>query len=245
MLLEQYLQNIGLSDKQAKIYLAGLQLGPASLQELTKAAGLKRTTGYEVIDELIAQNLFTVSQKGKRKVFTAQEPDNLLLFLKQRENILSQIMPDLEALKNTNAKKPAIRIYDGISGIKQVYQDMIKKPGEILALAAPRQMIAKTILNYLTNEWKPLRLKVGITMRRVNINESGEVTRDFTHSEFPRKLEIVKYLPAEHYPFSVGIYIYRQKVAFVYFAVDELTSIIVRSPQVNKTMKLIFEMYWK
>ena len=118
MLLEQYLQNIGLDDKEAKFYLAGLQLGPASLQDLAKSASIKRTTGYEIVDGLVSKGLFSVSQKGKRKVFVAQEPDNLLLFLKQRENILSQIMPDLEALKNTSAKRPAIRIYDGIEGIK-------------------------------------------------------------------------------------------------------------------------------
>lgn len=245
MLLEQYLQNIGLSDKEAKIYLAGLQLGPASLQELTKNAGIKRTTGYEIMDELVSKNFFTISQKDKRKVFIAQEPDNLVLFLKQKEHILNQIMPDLEAIKNISASKPAIRIYDGIEGIKQVYQDMIKKPGEILALAAPRPVIAKTILSYLTNEWKPLRLKLKIKMRRVNINESGDVSRDFTHDEFPNKLEVVKYLPANNYPFSVGIYIYRQKVAFVSYAESELTALIVRSPEISRTMKMIFEMYWK
>ncbi|MDO8668996.1 MAG: helix-turn-helix domain-containing protein [Candidatus Buchananbacteria bacterium] len=245
MLVEQYLQNIGLNDKEAKFYLAGLQLGPSSLQELAKNAGIKRTTGYEIMDEMVDKNLFTMSQRGKRKVFIAQEPDNLLLFLKQRENILSQIMPDLEAIKNISAHKPAIRIYEGIEGIKQVYQDMIKKPGEILALAAPRPMIAKTILDYLTNQWKPLRIKGKIKMRRVNINESGEVSKDFTHAEFLHKIEKVKYLPADNYPFSVGIYIYRHKVAFVSFAESELTAIIVRSPEISSTMKMIFEMYWK
>lgn len=245
MLLEQYLQNIGLDDKEAKFYLAGLQLGPATLQDLAKSSGLKRTTGYEIMDGLLSKSLFTVSQKGKRKVFIAQEPDNLLIFLKQKENILSQIMPELEALKNTSAKKPAIRIYDGINGIKQVYEDMIKKPGEIMVLAAPRTMIAKTILDYLTSEWRPLRLKSGITMRRININESGEVARDFTRDEFPNKSEVIKYLPANNYPFTVGIYIYRQKVAFVSFAESEMTAIMVRSPEINATMKMIFEMYWK
>lgn len=245
MLLEQYLQNIGLDDKEAKFYLAGLQLGPASLQELAITAGVKRTTGYEILDGLVNKGLFTVSQRGKRKVFTAQEPDNLLLFLKQRENILNKIMPDLEALKNTTAKKPAIRIYDGLDGIKQVYLDMIKKPGEILTLAAPRPMIAKTILDFLTNEWKPLRIKSKINMRRININESGEVAKDFTRDEWPNKLEVIKYLPANNYPFSVGIYIYRNKVAFVSFVESELTAVMVRSPEINRTMKMIFEMYWK
>ncbi|MFA5020729.1 MAG: helix-turn-helix domain-containing protein [Patescibacteria group bacterium] len=245
MLLEQYLQSIGLDDKEAKIYLAGLQLGPAAIQDLAKSSDIKRTTVYEVVESLLNKNLFTVTQKGKRKLFVAQEPDNLLLFLKQRENVLEQIMPDLEALKNTSAKKPAIRVYDGIAGLKQVYLDMIKKPGELSILAAPRPLIAKTIKEFLDHEWEPLRLKNKIKRRWVKINETGETRRNFTKEDRPEKLETIKYLPADHYPFSVGIYLYRQKTAFVSFAESELVAIVIRSPEINRTLKMIFEMYWK
>jgi len=193
----------------------------------------------------VEKNLIIITLKGKKKIFVVQEPDNLALFLKQKQNVLQQILPDLEALKNTSANKPAIRIYEGIEGIKQVYLDMIKKPGEISVLAAPRPLIAKTILDFLSNDWKPLRLKNKIFLRRVNINESGEVRRDFTKEEFPNKLETVKYLPANNYPFSVGIYLYRQKIAFVSFHESELVAIVIRSPEINRTMKMIFEMYFK
>lgn len=245
MLLEQYLQNIGLDDKEAKLYLAGLQLGPASIQDLAKSSNIKRTTIYELMEALISKNLFTVTQTGKRKLFSAQGPDNLLLFLKQRENILEQIMPDLEALKNTTTKRPAIRIYDGIAGVKQVYLDMIKKPGELSILAAPREVIAKTVRDFLDNEWEPLRLKAKIPKRWVKINESGEVRRDFTKEEFANRLEMIKYLPAQGYPFTVGIYLYRQKTAFVSFSENEMVAIVIRSPEINRTLKMIFEMYFK
>jgi HTH-type transcriptional regulator, sugar sensing transcriptional regulator len=245
MLLEQYLQNIGLDDKEAKVYLAGLQLGPTTIQDLAQASGVKRSTVYEVVDALIEKNLIITTQKGKKKIFVAQEPDNLLLFLKQRQNILEQILPDLESLKNTSAQKPAIRVYEGIEGIKQVYMDMIKKPGEISVLGAPRRAIAKMVWDFLANDWTPLRLKNKIPMRLVNVNESGEVKRDFTREEFPKKLETTKYLPANNYPFSIGIYLYRQKTAFVSFQESEMVAIVIRSPEINRTMKMIFEMYFK
>lgn len=245
MLLEQYLQNVGFDDKEAKVYLAGLQLGPATIQELAKTANIKRSTAYEIVEGLVDKNLIIVTQKGKRKMFVTQEPDNLLLFLKQREKVLEQIMPDLEALKNSGAERPTVRIYDGINGIKQIYEDMIKKPGEILALAAPRPKISKMILEYLHLQWKPLRLKVGVSMRRININESGGAGLDFQKRQFADKLEQVKYLPVENYPFSVGVYIYRQKVALISFGTEELVGIVIRSPQVNWTMKMIFENYWR
>ena len=97
-----------------------------------------------------------------------QEPDNLVLYLKQKEEILNQILPDLEALKNSGAKKPTIRYFEGIDGIKQIYEDMIKKPGEIFAMTAPRPQISKTILDYLINEWAKRRIKAKIPIQRID-----------------------------------------------------------------------------
>jgi HTH-type transcriptional regulator, sugar sensing transcriptional regulator len=244
MLLEQYLQNIGLEAKEAKVYLAGLQLGPTTIVELSKASNIKRSTVYEVIESLKEKNMINISQKGKRKIFSAQDPDNLLLYLKQKENVLSQIMPDLEALKNTSAKKPAIRIFEGQKGLEQIYEDMIKKPGELLILAAPREKISKGLLDFL-NEWRYRRYKARVPVRRVNVNETGDDNNDNQKVEKPEKMEVIKYLPINNYPFSVGTYIYRNKVAFISYAEQEMVGVVIRSPELNNTMKLVFEFFWK
>ncbi len=244
MLLEQYLQNIGLDDKEAKVYLAGLQTGPATIVELAKASGIKRSTVYEVIEDLREKSLVTVSQQGKRRIFSVQEPENLLLFLEQKNNVLRQILPDLEAIKNVSARKPAIRIFEGISGLQQIYEDMIKKPGDILALAAPRDMIAPKVLDYLINSWEPRRIKGKMKLRRININFKEDWQLNNRKIEHEKEFEEVYYWPKRDYPFTVGIYIYRQKVAFVSFSPRELVGIIIRSPEINATMKLMFEMFW-
>jgi len=244
MILEQYLQSLGLSDKEAKLYLTGLQLGPASIQQLAQHSAVKRSTIYELIGGMIDQGLFIISQKGKRKFYTAQEPDNLLLYLKQKEKIIQQIMPDLEALKNSSATKPAIRVYEGLDGLKQIYEDMIKKPGEILAMTAPKEKISTMLLDYMINEWEPRRISSGIKMRRINVNNTDDDTKSYQVSDRPSELEIIRYLPVEQYPFSVGIYIYRQKVAFVAYDNQEMVGIVVRSTAIRSTISMVFELLW-
>jgi HTH-type transcriptional regulator, sugar sensing transcriptional regulator len=244
MILDQYLQKIGLSSKEAKLYIAGLQLGPGSIQGLSNASNIKRSTVYEIMEDLVGKNLFTISQKGKRRIFTAQEPDNLMLFLKQQENVLEQIMPDLEAIKNTDTKKPAIRIYEGLDGLKQIYDDMIKKPGEISAMAAPKEKIARTLLDYLRSDWEKRRIKSKINLRRININNTGDESKTHQKIKVEGELEDIYYLPKDHYPFSVGIYTYRQKVAFVSYQEQEMVGIVLRSSEVNKTIKMMFEIFW-
>lgn len=245
MILEQYLQSLGLSDKEAKLYLAGLQLGPASIQQLAQDSGVKRSTIYELITSLIDQGLFIISQKGKRKVYTAQEPDNLLLYLKQKEKIIEKIMPDLEALKNSSATKPAIRVYEGLDGLKQIYEDMIKKPSDILAMAAPKEKISTMLLDYLINEWEPRRISSGIKMRRINVNNTDDDDKSYQLSDRVSELETIRYLPVERYPFSVGIYVYRQKVAFVAYDNQEMVGIVVRSAAIRSTISMVFELLWE
>ena len=244
MILTDYLQKIGLSEKEAAIYLAGLQTGPASIQELAEEAEIKRTTVYEVVKDLQEKKLVNVSQKGKKKIFIMEEPENVGLFLKQRENIFKQILPELESLQNKDAKKPAVRIYEGKLGLEKIYEDMIKKPGEILALAAPKDLISKGILEFLQDEWEPRRIRSKIAMRRVNINLTHDSKKDFKIFPKPNELEQVKYLPADDYPFTIGIYIYRHKVAFVSYQAQEMMGIVLRSPAINLTLKAVFETYW-
>jgi len=244
MILEQYLQKLGLSDKEAKLYLTGLQLGPATIQELANNSAIKRSTVYELIESLRNKNLVTQTQRNKKKFYVAQEPEDLLLFLRQKEKVLEQILPDLEALKNTGTRKPAIRIFEGIKGVKQIYEDIIKKPGEILAMAAPKDKIALSILDYLRNDWEPRRIQSGIKMKRININNKQGKVKDYEKVQVAKELEEVYYLPKENYPFSIGIYAYRNKVAFVSYHEREMVGIIIRSPEINWTVRMIFSMFW-
>lgn len=46
--LEKTLEKIGLNEKEASLYLATLNLGEAPMSRLSKEAGLKRTTAYQI-----------------------------------------------------------------------------------------------------------------------------------------------------------------------------------------------------
>jgi hypothetical protein len=153
-------------------------------------------------------------------------------------------MPDLEALKNTTTVKPAIRVYEGLDGLKQIYEDMIKKPGDLLAMAAPKEKISTMLLDYLIHEWEPRRIGSEISMRRININNKQDSSLDYQAVVIPQELEQIKYLPPEAYPFSVGVYVYRQKVAFVAYDDREMVGIVVRSQQINATIRAVFELLW-
>ncbi len=67
--LIKQLQEFDLSDSEARLYLACLELGPESVQNIAKLSKLNRVTAYGVIDSLIKKGfLHEVMEKNKRKI---------------------------------------------------------------------------------------------------------------------------------------------------------------------------------
>ena len=117
-------EQTGLTQKQAAIYLALLELGEASMTALTRKAGLKHATTYLIIEELILLGLVSATQKGKRKSYSAVHPRRLLEMARFKEQQVKSVLPELVALHNAPKEKPKIQVFEGLEGMKAVYQEV-------------------------------------------------------------------------------------------------------------------------
>ena len=72
------LEKIGLTEKQAKVYFACLQLGVASTLKLSQLAELKRPTVYVILEDLEKLSLVSRVQKNSKTFFIASDPKVLL-----------------------------------------------------------------------------------------------------------------------------------------------------------------------
>ncbi len=88
----QRLLELGLSDKEAQVYLAMLSLGPSGILEISKAAGVTRTTTYAIVEDLQRRGLVSSVTKGKRIQYSATSPAAL-------HRLLEKQLDDLEARK--------------------------------------------------------------------------------------------------------------------------------------------------
>ena len=60
------LKHIGLSENEAKVYLAMLELGPSPVLEIAAKAGINRPTAYAQIESLKKMGLVSMQTKGKK-----------------------------------------------------------------------------------------------------------------------------------------------------------------------------------
>src|SRR6185436_5706207 len=105
MIFEAELKKLGLKDKEAAVYLSCLQLGPSPVQPIARKAKVVRATTYVVLESLMNRGLITKYKEGKKTLFSAEPPRQLMRLLeKEREDIqekqreLEHILPELQVI---------------------------------------------------------------------------------------------------------------------------------------------------
>lgn len=139
--LTRELTHLGLTEKEASVYLAAAELGPSVAQDIAKKAKVNRATTYVMIDTLKTRGLMSSYSKGKKKYFVAESPERLLGMirlqrqeLESREEEFARIMPQLAALYNVEGAKPQVRFLEGVEGMKTIREEMHAVKGEIIQL---------------------------------------------------------------------------------------------------------------
>ncbi|MHB8567170.1 MAG: TrmB family transcriptional regulator [Nitrososphaerales archaeon] len=89
------LASIGLSQYEGKCFLASLETGPATINQIGIVAGIPRTKVYGAIRKLVERGLLEQSEEDE-KIFTAKSPREVLIPLLEKEE--KRIKQGLDAL---------------------------------------------------------------------------------------------------------------------------------------------------
>ena len=240
MNLEQNLQKIGLTDKEAVLYLAGLQTGPATMQQLVNSAQLKRATVYELVESLKDKGLIKTVLKGKRKIYITEDPQNIFPLIKQKENVLHNIMGQLLSIQSHAGKKPSVRIYQGVEGIKEIYEDILSRHCDYIEVLSSKLPDEK-IRDYWGREYVERRIKKANHVRV--IAPDIPFYRDL-QSKDKFALRQTKLIPAENFPFKNEVFAYNGKVAFITQEGDNSLGLVIESADIFETLGLILNYFW-
>ncbi|MEK9154203.1 MAG: helix-turn-helix domain-containing protein [Patescibacteria group bacterium] len=115
---------LGVPEKVAKVYLAGLSLGTTSVQELARASGLKRPTVYLYVDDLVERGLFEIIPINKKRYYATVDPRVVEERLKKSLADFQSELPKLTAMRSDTLGKPQVRVFEGIGGVRQIYEEL-------------------------------------------------------------------------------------------------------------------------
>src|SRR3989339_603776 len=129
--LHSTLLNLGFTDKEAAVYLACLELGESTIQEIAEKSGVKRTSVYNFLETMKGQGYVSEIKRGGKILLVAENPEGLLKQARERFESLQTFMPEFLGLYNRVAHKPKVKFYQGVEGLKKTYLETLKAEKEI------------------------------------------------------------------------------------------------------------------
>ncbi len=254
--LLQKLEKSGFTIKEAKVYLATLELGGAFPSRIAEYAGINRSTTYAVLLNLSMRGLVNEIQKRNKIFYQVEKPAKLVANAKTQISLAEErlektqtLVPDIEGLYAALANQPKVRYFDGAEGMIEIYKDMleVEKKYEMLAFSNAAQLEQVFPAKFF-EQFRRTKEKLGITTR--GIIPDTDADRSYNEKFFAGyKPEIVprfRYIPAKEFPFKGEITMYGEnKVSIVNLNKEHLTGIIIEDETIYKMMRLIFELSWE
>lgn len=115
------LTNLGLSQKEALIYLSALKSGGGYITDLAQSANIERTGVYYHIEKLLDLQLLSMSTRGKRSFFTACDPLQLEKMLDRKHRELSHILPNMHEQYLRQTSQSITEFFQGKREISKFY----------------------------------------------------------------------------------------------------------------------------
>ncbi|OGL95416.1 hypothetical protein A2348_02095 [Candidatus Uhrbacteria bacterium RIFOXYB12_FULL_58_10] len=115
--LIKLLENLGLSKREADVYLASLRLGESAAQDIAHATGLTRTTVASVLDRLASQGFVSVHRKAGKRLYWIEDPHILVEHERARLTVVEELAGRLHSEYHRADKKPDAEVTDASEAI--------------------------------------------------------------------------------------------------------------------------------
>jgi len=244
-MFQNLLKNLGLSEKEAKTYETALELGPATVQQISSKSGLLRTSSYTHVKSLIKKGLMSSFTRDKKTYFSVEPPENLerLISAHKKEfdttiSDLKKALPELNTIFATVDERPRVRFFEGKDGLLSLANDFMKSKFDsaeefvnmdiAYAFIPPsskdhRQRIRKKIRK------QPIRILYTSKKGAFLKTREGNIERRF--------------IPIEQFPYTGSITTYGGKVALVSHK-KYLVGVIIENKEIASTIRTLFNLAW-
>jgi len=240
------LNKIGLSNKQANVYLALLELGEAKITDIAKQANLKRPTVYLIIGELELLGLTSKIIKGKQKIYSAIHPKRISELLEFRKNQFQELLPDLLATYGLANRQPKIQMLEGPEGVKQAYREALNM--------LPKKNIEQLWISNASSFSERFSDIISEYIRTLNNFPKSKI-REILFGKKPfsqyfgetkikqRPNHKIKYINDKNFGGETDQLITENRIVFFSFSPRPF-ALIIESEELAKTQKCLFENIW-
>lgn len=233
------LKELGLSEAEAKVYLALLETGSSLAGPIIKKTGLHRGTTYQILQRLIEKGLVSSVIKGKKQHFESVNPEILMDLLKEKQTNLQNILPLLKA-KTSSKEKQEVTVYSGVKGIRSALDKMLEElgnNGEYFDFGVSG--LLREVMKDYWYIWQKRKAEQKIKSQ-VIFNENVKEKKDFLkeyHGE-------ARFHPKE-YSSMTDTMIYKDKIVLLIWTAKPPIAVVIKNKDNAESYKNQFKMLWK
>src|SRR3990167_6623018 len=125
--IEKTLENLGFSGNEIKVYLTLNDHGSMKAGRIAKLAKIDRSSCYNTLKLLLEKGLASYVLIGKVKWFQATGPKRLLEYIKEQEEDVLGILPELQERHSSSKIEGQVRLFKSIKGVKAIFLDIARK----------------------------------------------------------------------------------------------------------------------
>jgi HTH-type transcriptional regulator, sugar sensing transcriptional regulator len=129
----EYLQNVGLTNGEVKVYYAVLELGISSLNNIHEKTGIERRNIYDILNKLIEKGLISYTIEKGKKTFQVTHPNKILSYLDDKKHNIDNVKKEVkshisELIHLFNLSKTEIRaeVFRGDEAIKALLTEILE-----------------------------------------------------------------------------------------------------------------------
>lgn len=239
--IKEALINYGLEKSEIDIYLFLLKNKDVPAYAISKGVSIPRTTIYTILTGLEKRGLVSSWLKNGTKHFSAENPNVILRDLKQKENDIVAILPDLSNLFSLSSIHPSTKLYLGKDGCKQAFEiilDVIKSQ-KVKRIYAYSDSEITNLFPKFYKEWRIRKNKTDAYTQLIVPASTNISSEDYKTDSF-RETRIL----SSKYPFTGSINICGTYTIFFSFNEKEPYAVVVDSKIITDMLTQFFVYTW-
>lgn len=239
-MLEKYLQEIGLNEKEAAVYLALLQYDNAAVMDIASKTKINRSTTYNILESLAKKGLASETTVGKKTHYQAESPERLETFVERQKVILEEhskrlkdIIPQIKSVQRETGVKPVVQYFEGKEGVFSMNESLYENSDEGGEACL---VYSRDLLDQVFPESERLKFKKARIQRKVKtkviLNDSKNLV---SSNETGERIKVDK----NKYPFKCDISVYKDRVR-IGILDKKVSGIFIRSQEFADTLRSLF-----
>lgn len=243
--MKDFLEKIGLSEKEASIYLHLLKVDNNSVADIAKHTKINRTTVYPVLEQLMKKEFVEEIKEGGKIFYKARTPERIESYLQEQKIKIEEqtheardIIPQLKGVMRQEGERPVIEYHEGRDAIVNAIKtrNFDPKDKDYFYTIYPRDRIEKLFTEKELQLARSIRINKDIRSKSIYTYNKGEYAPDNTGDRIR--------IDSRDYPIKADISVHGDTI-HIHTLGEHLGSIYIKSLDVADTFRTLFRIAFK